>query len=287
MLEAQTIAEVRRTLGEWREKGARIGFVPTMGFLHAGHLALVDAARRLADRVVVSIFVNPLQFGPAEDLARYPRDLDRDRALLDERGTDLVYIPPVSEMYPEPARLRIDPGELGAQWEGAIRPGHFAGVLTVVAKLFHQVAPDLACFGQKDIQQATLIQRMVRELDWPIELVIVPTVRESDGLALSSRNVYLKPDERKEAVGLSEALAAAHQAFRAGQRSTSRIEAAMRERLAARPGIRVDYIAIVDPLELAPVTSVDEHTIVALAGRVGATRLIDNIRLGAGLAGAA
>jgi pantoate--beta-alanine ligase len=232
---------------------------------------------------VVSIFVNPLQFRPGEDLARYPRDLVRDQALLEGRGADLVFAPSAAEMYPSEPSIRIDPGPLGDAWEGAVRPGHFAGVLTVVAKLFHQVGPDVACFGQKDIQQATLIRRMVRELDWPVEIEIVPTAREQDGLALSSRNVYLGPEDRKAATALSRGLLAAHQAWLGGVRSAGMIEAAVRRVFAEVRGVEPDYVAVADPVKLEPVAVVDASTVVAVAARVGPTRLIDNIVLGRGL----
>src|ERR1041384_5016658 len=183
-----------------------IGFVPTMGYLHQGHLRLVDRARELAERVVVSIYVNPLQFGPNEDLARYPRDLARDRTLAQARGVDALFAPSDEVMYPPGSEIRVIPGPTADRWEGAARPGHFAGVLTVVAKLFHLAEPDVATFGRKDIQQAVLVRQMVRDLDWPLEIVVVPTVREPDGLALSSRNAYLTPAERRQAVALSAAL---------------------------------------------------------------------------------
>lgn len=278
--------ETRAALRAWREAqrraGRRVGFVPTMGFLHEGHLALVDEARRRADVVAMSIFVNPLQFGPAEDFARYPRDLARDRALAAGRGVDLLFVPSREEMYPagDPA-TRVVPGEAAARLEGAVRPGHFAGVLTVVAKLFHLVEPDVACFGQKDIQQALLLRAMVRDLDWPLELVVVPTVREPDGLALSSRNVYLAPAERAEAIGLWEALRAAADRYEAGERRTEALVAAMRAAIAARPMLVADYIAVVEPDGLADVDVAHDGCVAAVAARVGRTRLIDNVILGA------
>jgi pantoate--beta-alanine ligase len=277
------IAELRDWVRGRRAAGERSALVPTMGALHEGHLALVDEARRRADRVVMSLFVNPLQFGPSEDLARYPRDLEADRALAAGRGVDLLFAPDVAAMYPDNSEVRVIPGPSADRWEGAARPGHFAGVLTVVAKLFHLVEPDIACFGRKDIQQVVLIRQMVRDLDWPLELVVVPTVRESDGLALSSRNRYLSPEQRREAPALSRALRAAHEAWRAGERSAERIEARIREELAMSPGIRAEYIAVTEPDTLAPVEVVDGGTVIALAARVGATRLIDNIILGEGL----
>jgi pantoate--beta-alanine ligase len=254
-----------------------------MGALHEGHLALVDEARRRADAVLMSLFVNPLQFGRGEDLAHYPRNLERDRELAAARGVDALFAPDAATMYPPGSEVRVVPGPSADRWEGAARPGHFAGVLTIVAKLFHLAEPDVACFGRKDVQQAMLVRRMVRDLDWPIELVVVPTVREPDGLALSSRNAYLSPAERKEALALSAALRAAHEAWRAGERDAARIEARMRRVLEMSPGVRLEYISLAEPEVLAPVATVDGGTVVALAARVGTTRLIDNIILGEGL----
>ncbi|MFL5475375.1 MAG: pantoate--beta-alanine ligase [Gemmatimonadales bacterium] len=283
MTELTTIAEMRVWSRAEREVGRRIGLVPTMGYLHEGHLALVDEARRRTDAVVLSIFVNPLQFGPREDLARYPRNLPRDRSLALSRGVDALFVPSVDMMYPSGSEVRVTPGETAERWEGAARPGHFTGVLTVVAKLFHVVQPDLACFGQKDIQQLTLIRRMVRDLDWPIELVGVPTVREPDGLALSSRNAYLNADERRQALALSRSLLAAHRSFCEGEREAPRLEQHMRRVLEAEPAVRVEYIAIVEPEGLSPISTADGRTIVAIAARIGSTRLIDNINLAQGL----
>jgi pantoate--beta-alanine ligase len=282
MLELTTIPDLRSWTRSQRAAGRRIGLVPTMGYLHEGHLALVDEARQRADTVILTIFVNPLQFGPSEDLARYPRDLPRDRSLAGKRGVDALFVPSVEAMYPAGSEVRVMPGATAERWEGAARPGHFAGVLTVVAKLFHLVQPDLACFGQKDIQQLTLVRRMVRDLDWPIEIVSVPTVREADGLALSSRNAYLNATDRRRAVSLSRALQAAHRAWCEGERRAPAIEEVMRQEL-KQPEIRVEYIALVDPDTFAPVTTVDGRTVVALAARVGGTRLIDNIILAQGL----
>jgi pantoate--beta-alanine ligase len=285
MIELSSIADLRRWVHDERAAGRRIALVPTMGFLHEGHLRLVDEARRRADRVVMSIFVNPLQFGPAEDLDRYPRDLPRDRALAEARGTDALFVPTVAVMYPPGSEIRVVPGATAARWEGAARPGHFEGVLTVVAKLFHLVEPDVACFGRKDIQQATLVRQMVRDLDWRLEIVVVPTVREADGLALSSRNAYLDADQRKRAVVLSAALRAAHDALRSGERDAAALLRTVRRVLASEPTVEVEYVAIVEPATLAPVQTVDADTVVALAVRLGRTRLIDNIILGQGLDG--
>jgi pantoate--beta-alanine ligase len=283
LIELTTIPELRSWTRGQRAAGRRIGFVPTMGYLHEGHLALVDEAQRRADVVVASIFVNPLQFGPAEDLARYPQDLPRDRALASGRGVDALFVPSMAAMYPDGSEVRVTPGASANRWEGAARPGHFAGVLTVVAKLFHLVEPDLACFGRKDVQQLTLIKQMVRDLDWPLEIVAVPTVREPDGLALSSRNAYLEPEERNRALVLSRALEVAHQAWRAGESRAAAIEERMRQELRTEPEVTVEYIAIVEPETLAPVTTVDRRSVVAIAARVGGTRLIDNIDLAQGI----
>jgi pantoate--beta-alanine ligase len=283
MLELSTIPDLRSWSRSQHAAGRRIGLVPTMGYLHEGHLTLVDEARRRSDTVIMTIFVNPLQFGPTEDLARYPRDLPRDRALAVSRGVDTLFVPSVETMYPPGSEVRVIPGVTADRWEGAARPGHFAGVLTVVAKLLHLVEPDVACFGQKDIQQLTLVKRMARDLDWPVEIVGVPTVREPDGLALSSRNAYLSPAERRSAVALSATLHAAHQAWCEGEHDAAAIEERMRRQLQKNPEIGVEYIAIVEPETLAPVAKVNGGTVVAIAARVGGTRLIDNISLAQGL----
>jgi pantoate--beta-alanine ligase len=282
MLELTSIPELRDWTRGCRAAGRRIGLVPTMGFLHEGHLALVDEARRRVDAVVLSIFVNPLQFGPQEDLARYPRDLARDRSLAKGRGVDAIFVPDVSVMYPATSEVRVVPGPTAERWEGEARPGHFSGVLTIVAKLFHLVEPDLAVFGQKDIQQFTLIRRMVQDLDWPVEITMVRTVREPDGLALSSRNAYLSSTDRERALVLSRALQAAHRAWRAGETGPSALDAVMRQVLAKEPSVAVEYIAVVDPDRLAPVEKADGRTVIATAARVAGTRLIDNIILGQG-----
>ena len=283
MLELTSIPEIRAWTSAQRGAGRRIALVPTMGYLHQGHLALVDEARKRADSIVLSIFVNPLQFGPQEDLARYPRDLLRDRALASARGVDTIFVPHAFDMYPAGSEVRVIPGAMAERWEGAARPGHFTGVLTVVAKLFHLTQPDIACFGQKDIQQLALIRRMVRDLDWPLEIAMVRTVREPDGLAMSSRNAYLAAADRARAVVLSHALRAAHDAWRAGETRADALEARMRDLIGKEPGVTVEYIAVVDPEALAPVKTADETTIVALAARISSTRLIDNIVLAQGI----
>jgi len=268
--EISGLAEMRAWSRARARDGARIGFVPTMGYLHEGHLRLVDRARECGDLVILSIFVNPLQFGPSEDFARYPRDLDRDRALAAERGVDRLFVPDARTMYPTEPSVRVTPpeGALGDSLEGAARPGHFAGVLTVVAKLFQIVAPHVAVFGRKDYQQARLVRRMVDDLDFPLTIEVAPTVRDRDGLALSSRNAYLSPAQRRSALALSGALGA--------------VETAWREGLAA-PGVQPEYLALVDEA-LQPVRQATPRTVALVAARVGVTRLIDNVVLGDGVA---
>jgi pantoate--beta-alanine ligase len=279
MREFTSIAALRAWLATERAGGKHVGLVPTMGYLHAGHLSLVDAAHRESDAVVMSLFVNPLQFAPGEDFTRYPRDLERDRAFAAARGVDALFVPGAAEMYGADADLRLAGGQVAARWEGAVRPGHFDGVLTVVAKLFNIVGPDVACFGQKDIQQVTLIRRMIREFDFPVRLVVAPTVREPDGLAMSSRNAYLSPGERHSALALSRALRAAETSRHAGESDANTLRRVVEQVLAADRGVMADYIAIVEPDGLMPVDVVVPGTIVALAARVGRTRLIDNVIL--------
>jgi pantoate--beta-alanine ligase len=280
VITANTIAAVRAAVAEARRGGARVALVPTMGYLHEGHLSLLDAARRRGEVVVMSIFVNPLQFGAGEDLDRYPRDLERDAALAAGRGVDVLFVPATGEMYPagEPV-VRIVPGRLAERLDGAARPGHFEGVLTVVAKLLNIVQPDVAVFGQKDFQQSVLVRRMVADLDMPVEIVVAPIVREADGLALSSRNVYLGPEERVSARALSRALGAAQAAVRAGERASARLLAEMRAVLDAEPGVRPQYVELVDPETLEPVVTAAPGTVAAIAAFVGPTRLIDNLVL--------
>ena len=266
-----------------RARGRKIGFVPTMGFLHEGHLRLVDRARELAERVVLSIFVNPLQFGPKEDFATYPRDLARDQKLAEDRGVDCVFVPERSDMYPAGESVaRVVGGPAADTLEGAARPGHFSGVLTVVAKLFHLVTPDVAVFGRKDFQQATLVKRMVQDLDFPITVDVLATVRELDGLALSSRNSYLNPDQRRSAVALSRALRTVEQTWRSGEADPAVLQRRGLETLRA-PGVEPEYLALVDE-NLQPVARANPRTVAVLAARVGATRLIDNVVLGEGVA---
>ena len=275
------ITEVREIVADTRARGQRVGFVPTMGYLHEGHLRLVDEARRRADLIVMSIFVNPLQFGPTEDLTRYPRDLEGDATKAQSRGVDVLFVPDGNEIYPEPPQIVVTPRALAARWEGAARPGHFEGVLTVVAKLFNIVQPHVAVFGQKDIQQATLVRAMVRDLDIPVEIVVAPTVREADGLAMSSRNSYLDAPARERALALSQALRAVQKAHKAGERRAAKLEEIARAHLTEQGITDVDYVAIADPRTLEPLSQAEAGTIVALAARVGRTRLIDNVVLDA------
>ncbi len=282
MQEVTKLQDMRAWSRAERARGRRIGFVPTMGFLHEGHLQLVDRARQRADRVVLSIFVNPLQFGPQEDLAKYPRDLARDRRLAAERGVDCLFVPELEAMYPAEPLVRVAPGPMADPLEGAARPGHFGGVLTVVAKLFHIVEPDMAVFGRKDFQQAVLVRRMAADLDFGLEIDVAPTVRELDGLALSSRNSYLTADERRSALALSRALRAVEQAWRGGEAGPAALQRRGLEILKA-PGVTPAYLELVDD-ELHSVARADARTVVVVAARVGATRLIDNVVLGEGVA---
>ena len=285
---APTIADVRTEIAALRAGMRRIAFVPTMGALHEGHLTLVDVARGHADAVVASIFVNPLQFAPHEDLARYPRTLDADIEALRGRGVALVFTPSVEEMYPPGRVVRVTAAPHDDRFEGAARPGHFDGVLTVVAKLFHIIAPDVAVFGQKDLQQLSLVRRMVRDLNVPLEIVGVPTVRDADGLALSSRNRYLSPDERHRATRIPAALRAMQGYIRAhlvtgGASSpgipTETVLEIGRRLLAEDSGITIDYLALVDPDDFAPVATAVLGTAIIVAARVGGTRLLDNVIL--------
>ncbi len=283
MHEVTGLKEMRAWSRAERARSRRIGLVPTMGFLHEGHLQLVDRAKQRADRVVMSIFVNPLQFGPTEDLALYPRDLERDRKLAAERGVDCLFVPDTAAMYPIEPLVRVSPGPMADTLEGATRRGHFVGVLTVVAKLFHIVEPDIAVFGRKDFQQAMLVRRLAADLDFGLEIDVAPTVRELDGLALSSRNTYLKGDDRRAALALSRALRAVEQAWRGGEADPQALQRRGMQTLAA-PGVTPEYLELVDE-QIRPVARVDARTVVVVAARVGTTRLIDNVVLGEGVAG--
>lgn len=273
-----TVSEVRALVAEVRGKGERLGFVPTMGALHAGHLALMKEAKRHASFVVCSIFVNPTQFGPNEDFARYPRDLASDVAKLE--GVDLVFAPEVSAMYPPGDESRVNVTALAAHLCGPHRPGHFEGVATVVAKLFGIVQPDVAVFGKKDYQQLAILRRMVTDLFMPITLVGHPIVREADGLAMSSRNAYLSTDERARALALSRGLAAAVKAHGAGERRAAVLRELVHREVAA-VATSIDYVSIADPDALAPIEGeVGDRALAAIACRIGSTRLIDNVVLG-------
>jgi pantoate--beta-alanine ligase len=271
------IDEVRRVVARWRRGGKRVAFVPTMGAIHAGHLSLVARARASADRVVSSIFVNPLQFGPREDFLRYPRPIRRDRALLMSTGVDLLWEPTVGEIYPPGDRTRVRVGGLGAGLEGASRPGHFDGVTTVVLKMLLAVQPDVLWLGQKDAQQARILEQMCRDLRLPLRVRRGATVRESDGLALSSRNRYLSPRERADATALSRGLTEARRRLESGERSAARLAAAVRSAWRRVPGVHEDYVAVVDADTLDPVRRVTGRVLIAVAARVGPARLIDNL----------
>ena len=274
-------AEMRAWTRTAKRDGARIGFVPTMGAIHEGHLRLVDIAARQSDHVIASVFVNPLQFGPREDLARYPRDLAGDAAKLRRRHVQCLFAPSTATMYPAEMEVRVTPGTMADTLCGPFRPGHFAGVLTAVAKLLHIVEPDVAVFGRKDYQQAVLIRRMVSDLNLPVDVVVGPLVRERDGLALSSRNAYLSTHERAQAAALARALDAGHRAFAAGTRDAAAVLHVARAELAAA-AVEIEYADLVDPETLRPVHEAQASSVVAVAGRVGATRLIDNAPVGAG-----
>jgi len=257
-----------------------VGLVPTMGFLHAGHASLVKRAREECDHVVVSIFVNPTQFAPNEDFAAYPRDLDRDAALLKEAGADLIFSPKDEVMYPEGYQTYITVEEVTKVLEGAMRPAHFRGVTTVVAKLFNAVQPDKAYFGQKDAQQVAVLSRMVKDLNYNLEMVVCPIVREKDGLALSSRNTYLDESQRKAALVLSRSLRKARSVYAAGEHSTRAIRAAMDEVFAGEPAAKVQYISLADTVTLQEIDHIEAGALVSMAVYMGKTRLIDNTILG-------
>jgi pantoate--beta-alanine ligase len=271
-----SVADMRRAR---REMAGSVGLVPTMGALHEGHLSLVRHARAHDDTVVASIFVNPTQFGPGEDYARYPRDPDRDLALLRDLGTDLVFMPPAEDVYPDGFDTYVQVEKLTQRLEGAHRPSHFRGVATVVTKLFNVVQPHRAYFGQKDAQQLAVIRRLTRDLDLPVEVVGLPTVREPDGLAMSSRNMYLSPEERQAAVVLYRSLEAAQELWRSGVCDAARIRDRMSEVLAAEALARIDYVSVADAETLAELETVDRPALVSLAVRIGETRLIDNVTL--------
>jgi pantoate--beta-alanine ligase len=275
----KTIGEMSATSRQARRDEKRLGFIPTMGALHEGHLSLVRSAKAECDLVAVSIFVNPLQFGPTEDLAKYPRTFDRDRKLLENEAVDILFAPTPEEMYPAGAVTYITVEGLSEKLCGRSRPDHFRGVTTVVAKLFHIVEPDLAFFGQKDAAQAAIIRRMVRDLNLPVEIAVCPIVREPDGLAMSSRNAYLTPQERKSALVLHRSLNQVKNRFDQGERNAVKLIEAGKQVLAHEPEVRPDYLEIVDPATLDPMQQLRSNALVAVAAFVGNTRLIDNLLL--------
>jgi pantoate--beta-alanine ligase len=276
----QTIAEMKAACRQLTRAGKTLGFVPTMGALHKGHLSLVQASRSRCDATAASIFVNPLQFGPTEDLRKYPRTLERDAELLERLGVDLLFIPTVEEMYPAGAKTHVLVEGLSDKLDGASRPGHFRGVTTVVTKLFEIVRPDCAFFGQKDAAQVAVLRKMVNDLDMDVEMVVCPIVREKDGLAMSSRNVYLTPEQRQQALVLQRALMRVQMAAEQGQGDTAKLREIARQVIAEEPGARLDYVAIVDSETLAPVADVTQGALVAVAAYFGTTRLIDNFLIG-------
>ena len=277
----ERIEPLRIALEEPRRAGKEIALVPTMGALHEGHLALLDRARERAHTVVMSLFVNPLQFGPNEDFARYPRERGGDARLAESRGVDILFAPQPDELYRAGRSITVVPAALASRWDGASRPEHFTGVLTVVAKLFNIVQPDVALFGQKDIQQATLIRAMVRDLDFPIRIVVAPTVRERDGVAFSSRNAYLSVADRRRARVLSRAIFAMRDAFDAGETSSAALESLGNTVVGTEQPVKLEYLAVMDGETLEPAPIATAGSVVAIAARVGTTRLLDNIILGA------
>lgn len=279
MLQVRTVEELRRETSRWRKAGERIGFVPTMGALHEGHLSLVGIARQKADRIVASVFVNPTQFGPSEDFSRYPRQPEKDAEMLAAAGCDLLFLPDVDTIYPPGHTVYVDLGNPSETLEGVCRPGHFRGVATVVTVLFNLVQPDVAVFGEKDAQQLAVIQRMVRDLHFPVEIVPGPTVREVDGLAMSSRNAYLSPEERTAAAVLHRSLRNAESAIRAGERRGHEVRRILSETLNSEPLARVEYAEVVDAESFQPVERLQGRLVLPLAVRVGGTRLIDNLQI--------
>src|SRR5208337_813963 len=274
-----TIDLMKAACRQVQRGGKTLGFVPTMGALHEGHLSLVRFSKARCDVTAVSIFVNPLQFGPSEDLAKYPRDLERDAKLLDELGVDLLFVPRVDKMYPPGAKTYVLVEELSDKLDGASRPGHFRGVATVVAKLFEIVRPDFAFFGQKDAAQIAVLYKMVSDLNLDVKLMVCPIVREADGLAMSSRNAYLTPEQRQQALVLHRSLMKVQSAVEAGERDAAKLIEIGKSVIAEEPGARLDYFAVVDLETLDPVTLISDGSLVAVAAYLGATRLIDNILL--------
>jgi pantoate--beta-alanine ligase len=276
----KTIQEMREECGAVRRSGKQLGFVPTMGGLHEGHLSLVRAAKQRCEMVAASIFVNPTQFGPNEDLAKYPRNFARDCELMEKEKVKLLFAPTVEEMYPKGAVTWVTVEGLSEKLDGRSRPGHFRGVTTVVAKLFHIVEPDVAFFGQKDAAQVAIIRRMVRDLNFPVEIVACPIVREADGLAMSTRNAYLDVEQREQARVLHRSLTGVKRMWEAGERNAAKLISAGREEVDAERSVRLDYFEIVDAESLDPVVNAEPGSLMAVAGFVGMTRLIDNVLLG-------
>ena len=272
----KTIAEVRNEVKNWRKQGLSVGLVPTMGYLHEGHKSLIDRACKENDKVVVSVFVNPTQFGPGEDLATYPRDIQRDAALCEDAGAALIFNPEPEEMYFDDFHTYVTMESLSDELCGKTRPIHFRGVCTVVSKLFHIVAPDRAYFGQKDAQQLAIIKRMVRDLNFDIEIVGCPIVREADGLAKSSRNTYLNPEERKAALVLSKAVGLGQELIQKGERNADVIVEKMKQLIEEEPLAKIDYVQAVDAISIQPVAEIKGTVLVAMAVYIGKTRLIDN-----------
>ena len=279
MQQIETIIGMKTACRSVSLAGKRLGLVPTMGALHEGHLSLVRESKSRCDVTAVSIFVNPLQFGPTEDFAKYPRTLERDFALLQELGVELLFVPSVAEMYPAGAKTNVEVADLSSRLDGGSRPGHFRGVTTVVCKLFEIVRPDRAFFGQKDAAQVAVLRKMVRDLDMDVEIVVCPIVRESDGLAMSSRNAYLNAEQRQQALVLSRSLQQVKSAVDTGERDAQRLAEIGIRTIASEPGARLDYFVIVDPDTLDQVGTAAHGTLVAVAAWVGATRLIDNVLL--------
>ena len=276
MIISGSIKEVREVIGNWKKRGFSVGLVPTMGYLHPGHISLIERARKENDMVVVSIFVNPIQFGPNEDLDTYPRDMTHDREVCEKAGAELIFAPQPSEMYPSENFAFVDIKELGDGLCGAKRPGHFRGVCTVVSKLFNIVLPNRAYFGEKDAQQLAIIRRMVKDLNIGTEIVSCPIVREADGLAMSSRNLYLSPEERKAALSISRSLSAAKELMRKGEKDALKIRETIVAGISAEPLARIDYAEIVDSADLSPVQRIEKPVLAAVAVYFGKTRLIDN-----------
>jgi pantoate--beta-alanine ligase len=280
MLTLTSAAEVTAVSKEAHRAGKRVGFVPTMGALHEGHLSLVRTARAQSDVVIASVFVNPKQFGPNEDFSRYPRDPERDRAMLAAEKTDYLFLPSVEEMYPPGETTWVTVEEITDKLDGRARPGHFRGVTTVVAKLLNIVQPHFAFFGQKDAAQVAIVSKMVRDLNFDVRIVVCPIVREADGLAMSSRNAYLDPQQRKSALVLYRSLMRVQELFNHSERNAARLIAAGKEIFAQEPSMRLDYFEIVDPGNLESLSHLSQRSLVAVAAFVGTTRLIDNIELG-------